>query len=499
MVFKSILDMRKSPSKGLPRPSFYLDLNIYQIVDKIRTVWGEDVSSMYYYLPADAECEAYRRAVMQDVKIESLHIAFKEFVKDIKQYKASVATGEMVKLEIQKAAWHVTGVVQYARALQKLYQALCEAKIQSQGMLSLQESLQAYLQEEVFSGMVQKAEDLYEQMHSFRFKLTYDNGVLIVSEEEVKGAYDAFLRESFTEPDKPMKSPYAENPDLVVLEREVLTLMQKKRWTFFKECGEFYKKHSEYVKEEYLQLAKEIAFYLSFYAFENKMRSLGFAFTVPTTDADRNMFATGLYDLALACVNSAEGKEVTPNDMEYKAEESFLVVTGPNQGGKTTFARSLGQLVYFSKMGLDVPALAANVHIFTDILTHFSVEESIETGRGKLQEELMRLKPMMEENCTDAFVVINELFTTAANYDAIIMGQRVLQHFIGQNCRGIYVTHLKELTEAHAKVVSMRAMLDEQGKQNHKIVRMEAQDSACAINQVNKYRLTYEHLKERLS
>lgn len=499
MNFESILDMRKSPYKGLPRPSFYLDLNINQIVDKIRAVWGEDVSAMYYYLPADAECEAYRRAVMQDVKIDSVHIAFKEFVKEIKEYQASVATGEAVKLEIQKAAWHVTAVVQYAHSLQKLYQALCDADIKSQGMLSLKESLQEYLQSEAFAGMAQKAQDLYEQMHGFRFRLTYHNGVLIVSEEEVKGEYDTFLRESFTAPEKPMKSPYAENPDLVVLEREVLTLMQKKRPAFFKECGEFYKKHREYVKEEYLLLAKEIVFYLSFYAFENKMRSMGFSFAVPTTDDTQNMFATGLYDLALACVNSAEGKEVTPNDMEYEAEESFLVVTGPNQGGKTTFARSLGQLIYFSKMGLDVPALAANVHIFTDILTHFSVEESIETGRGKLQEELMRLKPMMEETCTNAFVVINELFTTAANYDAIIMGQRVLQHFIGQNCRGIYVTHLKELTEAHEKVVSMRAMLDEQGKQNHKIVRKEAEDSACAINQVNKYRLTYEHLKERLS
>ena len=48
-------------------------------------------------------------------------------------------------------------------------------------------------------------------------------------------------------------------------------------------------------------------------------------------------------------------------------------------------------------------------------------------------------------------------------------------------------------------MVSMRAMLDDQGKQNHKIVRKEAEDIACAINQVNKYRLNYQQLKERLS
>ncbi len=499
MVFESILDMRKSPYKDGERPSFYLDLNINQIIDRIRAAWGEDVSAMYYYLPADAECEEYRRAVMKDVKIESLYPALLEFVKDMKQYNVCVAAKEVVKLEIQKAAWHIAEIVQYEDALRKLYEALCKAEIRSDGMCALRECLKNYLESEAFMQMAQSARELQEMTYRFRFKLTYENNLVIISEEEVGGAYEDFLQNRFAKPEKPMKSPYADDPDLSGLEREVLTLLQRKRPEFFKKSLDFYKQYKEYARKELLLFAKEIVYYLSFYAFEQKMRSLGFVFTAPTADASHNMFAAGLYDLALACVNSAEKKEVVSNDVEYREDEKFLVVTGPNQGGKTTFARSLGQLVYFSKMGLDVPALAANVHTFSGILTHFSVEESIETGRGKLQEELMRLKPMMDEKGTNAFVVINELFTTAANYDAIIMGQKVLQHFIGRNCRGIYVTHLKELTQAHEKVVSMRAMLDEQGRQSHKIARKEAEDSACAIIQVNKHHLTYEQLKERLS
>ncbi len=145
------------------------------------------------------------------------------------------------------------------------------------------------------------------------------------------------------------------------------------------------------------------------------------------------MSAVGLYDLALACT----GREVVTNDMFFKEQERFFVLTGPNQGGKTTFARSLGQLVYFSMMGLDVPAVSARVYRFPDILTHFSVEESVETGRGKLKEELTRLAPMMKDlGGRHAFVVINELFTTAANYDACIMGRRVLEHFLDKGCFG---------------------------------------------------------------
>ena len=74
----------------------------------------------------------------------------------------------------------------------------------------------------------------------------------------------------------------------------------------------------------------------------------------------------------------------------------------------------------------------------------------------------------------------------------------MIRHFIEQDCRGIYVTHLKELTHVHPQVTSLRAMLDDRQLQSFKIERSEAEDSACAANQVNKYRLTYEQLKERL-
>ncbi|MBP3351848.1 MAG: hypothetical protein J6L65_05515 [Lachnospiraceae bacterium] len=499
MAFESILDLHRSSYKDELRPSFYVDFNVDQIIDRICRNWGENISSFYYYLPADRESEDYRREVMADVKIASLNEALMGFERKMKRHREIVEKKEFVKKEIQKAAWHISEVLQYGEALQELLAALQETDIRSQGMLSLKESLETYLASEEFQTMYRQAEELVEERKSLRFHVSYAHNQVVVSEGEIPGTYDTFLKDNLTEPEKPMKSPFVENPDLVSLELLIMEILQKKKPELFKKTVDFYEKYKDYTKEVYIQLGKELAYYLAFYKFEEKMQKLGFAFTAPTVDEAQDMFATGLYDLALAYVNSEDGKEVTANDVVYHEGETFIVLTGPNQGGKTTFARSLGQMMYFTKMGLDVPAMAANVHHFNRILTHFTVEESVETGRGKLQEELVRLKPMMNEESTNDFVIINELFTTAANYDAIIMGQRVLQHFIGQNCRGIYVTHLKELTEAHESVVSMRAMLDEQGKQNHRIVRKEAEDIACAINQVNKYRLKYEQLKERLS
>lgn len=499
MEFISILDLRKSPYKGEARPSLYVDLNLNQIIERIEKLWGEKIAALYHYLPADADCEAYRREVMQDVKKGRLYEGLLVFVSMMKEYKKSCVSKEDVTIDIQKAAWHVKEVVQYGEALNRLYKVLQETEITSRGFVALREYLQQYLGSQAFQSMYQEAQVLLKERQGIRFKLTYDGSLITLSEEAADGEYDSFLQESLPGQGKEMKNPFGEKVDLNGLEQELISILHKKQPEHFKKTMIFYKAYGEYAKQPLIDLAEEIIYYLAYYKFEQKMQGLGFVFAAPTVDAEQEIYAEGLYDLALACVNSEENKEVTGNNMVYHAGETFFVVTGPNQGGKTTFARSLGQLLFFTKMGLDVPAKAANMHAFPYILTHFSVEESIETGRGKLQEELVRLQPMMTDGFEGAFVIINELFTTAANYDACLMGQKVLQHFIKQGCQGIYVTHLKELTQAHDSVVSMRAMLDGQGMQTHKIVRKEPDEVACAMNQVNKYRLTYAQLKERLS
>lgn len=494
----SVLNKRKSPHTEEERGAFFLDLNVNQIIDRMAVRWGQAIRKYYSYFPADAECERYRREVYGDIKKDAIYESCMAFVTALGELGEIEAQKSKVKSEMRKSVWQLRAIDVYCRAFDELARGLGETKPESEGMRLFLAYLQEYLASDKYQKMKEACGKLLAELIGFRFLITYEKDRMSVALEQCEGKYEDFLN-TFGDKDRPkLVSPFFASTMITELENACLEILSKKRPDIFRALKERAAEYETYEDETLMLFSREITFYLSFRGFQWEMQQQGFSFCTPLTKEEERMEAKELYDLALAYVAVHEGRKVVANDMYYEAGESFFVLTGPNQGGKTTFARSLGQLVYFTKMGLDVPAKYANVHYFKDIQTHFSVEESIETGRGKLKEELIRLAPMMEDQKSNTFVIINELFTTAASYDACIMGGKVLKHFITLNCQGIYVTHLKELTEIDPKVVSLRAMLNEERLQTFVIKRSAAEESACAANQVNKYRLTYEQLKERL-
>ena len=498
MGFVSILDKKIQPYEDFSLPTFMVDLNLDQVVRQIQMSWPEPVEKFFYYLPREKEVSDYRRAIYADIKREGVYEALCTFMEKMRERNHAEENCHAVFNQMQKHVWFVLEVATYCEACTGLNEALQKVAFTSEGMQTFKKEMEEYVGSDEYIAMQNAARMLREELATFHITLVYENDRIVVKEEKQTGTYEGFMRQAFGESKDSIKSPFMKNMNLTNLEQEIIDIFSKKHGKFAASAKKFYNVYEEYDKDWIFRFADEVPFYLSYHQFRNVMISLGYTFTAPTVEETVDMKASGLYDLALALVNSRQGKDVISNALEYYEGDQFFVLTGPNQGGKTTFARSLGQLVYFTKIGLDIPANVANVHHFTRILTHFSVEESVETGRGKLKEELVRLKPMMEEQSDGAFVIINELFTTAANYDACLMGKKVLEHFIGEGCRGIYVTHLKELTEGTQGVVSLRAMLDENRIQSFRIIRREADDSACAQNQVNKYNLTYEQLKARL-
>ena len=479
-------------------PAFFQDLNLDQILDQVTEDWDPKVRGLYHVFPKSREEEAYRREIFCDVKKDAVYSALMEFQRDLRDWNASVEQREKAEDALQKHVWYLREVEGFLSGMENLKSRLEQAGVTSRGMKNLLQFLEETLSEKECLALRKETGELWKELSGFRLLLTYEKERYTVTEGTGEGKYEEFLTATFPEKDRSMRSPFLAEEGFSNLEAEIIRMFRKKHKEFFVSAEKFYKSRKPYVNQDVLRLQTETGYYLAYAKFLRKMQERGWAFCTPKPSEDQ-LLAKGLYDLALALVSESEGREVISNDAELLRDEDFFVLTGPNQGGKTTYARSLGQMIYFAKMGLDVPAASASIPYYRVLWTHFSVEESAETGRGKLMDELVRLKPMMGQGQEEAFIVINELFTTAANYDANVMGKRVLEYFINKQCKGIYVTHLSELSKACQSVVSLRAGVDDRGKRTYVIRRGEARELSGAGVQVDKYGLTYRQLKERFS
>lgn len=506
MLYQSILGINKpediEPEKII-MPKYFYDLNLDLIVQDIMEEQKlYDLRRFYYYVAGKEDIE-YRLAVLKDLDNERIYQSLVDFTIGIRKAKDYLGYISGTDIDLQKQKWkldaafsYITGVLQFKRELDM-------EDIASAGLLAFRNWLTEYVSGEAFLTLKSDTEKLMLQFDEMKFNLQIKRDRVIIHPGYLEEDYCKQLRDTFREETKELhyyqKNPFG-TPLLSALEGAVLNVLKKPYAQTFRELSEFDGKYQDFINPCIQEFELESQFYISFCLYRKKMLELNYHFCYPTISNDREFRITSGYDLALAKKNAQLKKEIVYNDCYFNRGERFFVITGPNQGGKTTFARALGQIVYFASLGLAVPCSTAVIPAFDGIYTHFAVEENLDTGAGKLKEELLRLKDMMTHVTKNSFVIINEIFTSATSYDAYIMGKKVINYFMDEDCLGAYVTHIYELTKDDDRIVSLVAALlsEDSNIRTFKIERKPADGRSYANSIVEKYQMTYQEIKERI-
>lgn len=167
------------------------------------------------------------------------------------------------------------------------------------------------------------------------------------------------------------------------------------------------------------------------------------------------------------------------NDISM-CEERFYIITGVNNGGKTTFARGVGICQLLAQIGVYVPAESAEMSTVDYIFTHFPKEEEIGIDSSRFTTEIKQLKEICDRITPYSMVIMNESIQSTTPDECLEIAGRHLEIMAAAGVKGMYVTHLNGLYQKaemingkkySSKIGSLVSVADE--KSGRRLYRME--------------------------
>lgn len=203
---------------------------------------------------------------------------------------------------------------------------------------------------------------------------------------------------------------------------------------------------ADHIDNFFKMLQIELAFYVGCINLYEHLTQMDnpVAFPVPAPKNERKLTFHGLYDVCLAL---AMKQKIVGNDLQADHKD-LVMITGANQGGKSTFLRSLGLAQLMMQCGMFVSATEFNANLCSGVFTHYKREEDVTMKSGKLDEELSRMSDIADRISPDAMVLFNESFAATNEREGSEIGRQIINALLEKKIKVFFVTHLFELANS---------------------------------------------------
>jgi len=527
-------------SAGPQQPACFRDLNLDQIVSALTPDNTDYDHTPVFWSPLDdVDSIAYRQGVFADLEREEVACVVRRFVERrvVFQFRYRIKEIREDDHGLQhyyRERLFLNAVNEYCVAVVDLEAGLRASGATSQALTDIAAYLAGYVESGGFCALHRRAVELEHGFDSVRYVLAIRGDRLTVAGFDGEPDFGEQVAATFA---RFQQSP-ADGAAAAVREWDayagtgVLDLIAQLYPDLFTALDQYCAEHQDYLDAVVAAFDRDVPFYLGYLDYIAPLRHAGLEFSYPRlSTTDKTEQALDTFDLALARKLHAprkrpEGRQVAQrgvtqpgvtnssgdsfdkthdgivtNDVTLRGSERILVISGPNNGGKTTLARAFGQLHYLTMLGCPVPGADTQVFVCDQIFTHFERAEDSTTLTGKLQSELNALRDQFAAATPSSVIILNEMFNSTTAVDALFLSREILERVTALDALCICVTFLDELASLNDKTVSMVSTVapDDPATRTYKVVRRLADGRAYARAIADKYGLGFDRLVAELA
>jgi hypothetical protein len=478
---------------AVAEPDHFQDLNLDQVV-------ADGQLAPYFHYPLrDPELVRFRHGVFLDLEGAEIREIAERFTAAMDRMRRRLELLAGTRHAPQKHRWFLDIVLAHGEAVTALADGL--RTVTSPGLRAACDDLAEYTRSPRFRLPHQHASRLRDQLGQVRYDMLLRGDKITVARRDTEGEADYGARVLATFERFRRLTPQDYRKDLSAdlgldrVEAGVLDLVVQLYPGLFAELATFHADHQDFVSEDIVRLDRELRFYLGYLSFLAPLRAAGLPTCYPAVSGTvKELVAREVFDIALA---AKLGGSVVVNDLHLTGAERILVVSGPNQGGKTTLSRTFGQLHYLAALGCPVPGREVRVYLPDRIFTHYTREENPSALAGKLEDELRRMHAILRQATPDSVIILNEIFSSTTLQDARVLSREILGAITDLDAQCLWVSFIDELSRMNAKTVSMVSTMTGDSR-TYRLVRQPADGRAYARAIAEKHGLTYAQLTNRV-
>lgn len=264
---------------------------------------------------------------------------------------------------------------------------------------------------------------------------------------------------------------FAQEPTLILKNVDLLEDLKQLNEQITAYIMDSFRPLMEDLKSFFEELYDQTAFYQACCNLFTRCRHSHIHLCFPEAGGREQLHFQGLMEFCMAVYR---GQKPVGNDCDGDGKK-LLVVTGANQGGKSTFLRSIGIAQVMMQCGMPVCAEAYTSGIFPHLFTHFTRREDSAMNSGRLDEELGRVDGIIRHLGDGSMVLLNESFATTTEEEGSEIADDVIRAMVEAGVKVLTVTHLlafaRKMYERHLpETAFLTAQRKEDGTRTYKMI-----------------------------